>query len=59
MNAKNGINTFGERAIVDMFKEYKKLDDGTIPGKPVVEYFNTDVLTPLDRKKTLESVNLI
>ena len=59
MNSTNGIKLFRERAITDMFKEYKHLDYGPIPGKPVVTPFNLDRLTPLDKKKTLESVNLI
>ena len=59
MNAKKEIKLFGERSITAMFKQYKQLDDGPMPGKPVVAPFNTDVLNPLDRKKTLEAVNLI
>ena len=42
-----------------MFKEYKKLDYGTMTGKPVMAPFNPNGLTPLDRKKKLEAVNLI
>ena len=42
-----------------MFKDYNQLDYGHMPGKPVVAPFNPDGLTPLDRKKTLEPVNLI
>ena len=42
-----------------MFKWYKKLDDGTMLGEPVVAYFNPYGLIPLDRKKALEAVNLI
>ena len=59
MNANKGIKPFGERATVAMFKEYKKLDDVPIPGKPVVVPFNPYGLTPLYGKKTLEVVNLI
>ena len=59
MNSTNGIKLLRERAITDMFKEYKHLDDGTIPGKPVVTPFNLDGLTPSDRKKILEAANLI
>ena len=59
MNAKKGIKIFLERAIADMFKEYTQLDDVSIPTKQVVAPFNPDGLTPLDRNKTLESVNLI
>ena len=42
-----------------MFKEYNQLDDGLIPSKPVVEPFNTDGITPIDRKKTLEALKFI
>ena len=59
MNAKKGITLFGERAIAAMFKEYKQLEDGPMPGKPVLAPFNPDGLTPLDEKKTLEAVKLI
>ena len=34
-----------------MFKDYKQLDYGPIPGKPVVAPFNPYELTPLDIKK--------
>ena len=59
MNAKKGIKLFLERAITAMFKEYKQLTDGPMTDKPVVAPFDPDGLTPLDRKKTLEAVNLI
>ena len=59
MNAKKRNNIFGERAIAAMFKEYKQLDDVPMRGKPVAAPFNPDGLTPFDRKKTLENVNLI
>ena len=59
MNAKKGIKLFGERAIKDMFKECKQLDDGTMAGKPVVAPSNTDGINLLYKKKTLEDVNFI
>ena len=59
MNANKGINLFGKIAIADMFKEYKQLYDGPMPGKPLVALFNHYRLTPLDIKKALEAVNLI
>ena len=42
-----------------MFEEYKQLDDGPMPVKLVVEPFNPDVITSINRKITLEAVNLI
>ena len=59
MNAKKGVKIFGERAIADIFKEYKHVDDGLMPSKPVVAHFYPDGLTPLDKKKIVEAVNLI
>ena len=48
-----------ERDIASMFKGYKRLDDGPMLGKLVVEPFNPDVITSLNKKKTLEDVKLI
>ena len=59
MNTKKVINLFGEIEIAAMFKEYKQLDSGPMPGKLVVVPFNPYVLTPLDKNKTLEAVDLI
>ena len=59
INAKKGIKLLVEIAIAAMFQEYKHLGDGPMPGKPVVTPFNLDVLTPLDKRKTLEDANLI
>ena len=59
MNENKWIKLSGERAISDMLKEYKKLDDGSTPCEPVVTPFIPDGTTPLDRKKTLEAVKLI
>ena len=58
MNLKKGIKILGEKAIISMFKEYKQLDDGPIPGKLVVAPFNPDGLNPLDRKKKIGSCEL-
>ena len=59
MNEKKGIKIFVEIEITYMFKGYKQLDYGPMPGKPLVAPFNTDGLTPIDRNKILEAVNLI
>ena len=53
MKAKKGIKLFRERLITAMFKEYKQLDDGPMPGKPVVAPFNPYVLTELYKRKIL------
>ena len=59
MLANKGIKKFGERAIAAMFKEYKQLNDGVIEGKPVVKSMDAALLTPQDKKRALETVNLI
>ena len=59
MNTKRGIKLLGEIDIAAVFKEYKNFYDGPVPGKPVVALFILDGLSPLDRNKTLEAVNLI
>ena len=56
---RRGFIILGETVISATFKEYKKLDDEPMTGKPVVAPFNNYGLTPLDRNKTLEAVNLI
>ena len=59
MNASRGIKEFGERAIAAIFKEYKQLNDGAFAGKPVVGEINPDTLTPEQKRKALDAVNLI
>ena len=36
MQARTGINKFGERTIAALVKQFKKLNDGGVTGKPVV-----------------------
>jgi hypothetical protein len=59
MNTKEGIKRFGERAIAAMYKEYKQIDEGPIPGKPVFGVFNSTKLSWEEKKQALEAVNLI
>ena len=42
-----------------MMKELIKLDQGAVPGKPVVTEINLDSLTVEEKKKALDAVNLI
>ena len=42
-----------------MFKEYKQLNEGPIPGKPIFGTINPSDLTPECKKMALEEVNLI
>jgi hypothetical protein len=59
MSAKAGIKEFGERAVAAMFKEFKQLNEGAVPGKPVFGQQDANELTYEEKKKALEAVNLI
>ena len=59
MNAKKGIKLFGERAVAAMFKEYKQLDKGPMPGKPVFGPISYNSLSRKEVNEALEAVNLI
>ena len=59
MSAHKGIKLFGQRAIAAMIKELKQLNDGVIPGNPVIAPIPFDELTAKDKKESLEAVNLI
>ena len=59
MSAKQGFKTVGEQAVAAIFKEYKQLNDGPMPGKPVVQAVDTNTLTDEMKSKALDAVNLI
>ena len=59
MSARKGIKLFGEQAIAAMFKELKQLNDGVVPGKPVIEPIKFESLTEENKQEALEAVNLI
>ena len=59
MSAKEGINKFGDRSVTAMLREYKKIDKGTVEGKPVTTPIDTDMLYYKDKRKAIEAVNLI
>ena len=42
-----------------MFKEFQQLNNGPMPGKPVLGPINNEALSIEDRKKSLAAVNLI
>ena len=56
--AKQGIKLFGQVAVAAMIKEFSQLNQGAVPGKPVVVSVDVKTLTPLG-KKALPAVNLI
>ena len=59
MSAKKGIEQFGEETIAALIKEYKQLDQGAFPGKPVVAAAIYADSTDEQKIKALETVNLI
>ena len=56
---KEGIKTFGEKYIADIFKYYKQLDHRAMPEKPGSGHVDPDKITKNENKSALEAVNLI
>ena len=54
MNAKKGIKLFDEKAVVAMFKEYKQLDKGPMPGKPVFGSISYDFIRKQEINKSIK-----
>ena len=59
MNAAQGIKKFGQEAIAAIWKEYKQLNEGAVPGKPVFGEVDPHTLTDMEKYSALEAVNLI
>ena len=59
MPAAKGIEKYGEAAIATMIKEFKQLVDRAFPGKLLVAAINNSELTENDKKRALDTVNLI
>ena len=59
MSANAGIKKFGDRALAAVVNEYKQLNEGVMPGKPVFGRINHGDTTIEERKRALEAVNLI
>ena len=57
MSARKGIKQFGERAIVAMIKEFRQLDAGAFPGKPVVEPVAYKDLTEEEIRMAMEAIS--
>ena len=58
IQATLGVNLFGERAVVVVIKELKKLEEGPMPGKKAVTAIDPDVLSTEYKAKSLNSGNL-
>ena len=59
MPAKAGIKKFGNRAIASIMSEYRQLNKGPMPGKPVFGCINPDNLSRDEKKRVLEAANLM
>ena len=44
------IKKFGERAVAALVNEFKQLDTGAVPGKPVICAINPKELTDIKKK---------
>ena len=58
MSANKGFKKHGQPFIAVIIKEFTRLDNGVVPGKPVVKPANASTLTPLEKNKALPAVNL-
>ena len=59
MSANEVIKMFSEKAVVAIFREFKQLNGGVLPGNPVIVLIDIGLLTVKDKKKALEAVNII
>ena len=59
MQAQKLIEKFGERSVSALFKEFKQLNDGAVPGKPVVCPVNPNTFTKEEKVKAFNAVTLI
>ena len=58
MSAKAGIKKFGDKMVASMLNEYKQLNTGVMPGKPVFGIIDSSTLTAEEKRKALEAVNI-
>jgi hypothetical protein len=59
ITAKAGIKRFGDKAVAAMLQEFKQLNEGAVPGKPVFGTVDPSTLNREEKKRALEAVNLI
>ena len=57
--SKEGNKNFGEVAILVMIKEFKHLDEISVPGKPLVIPMGMYLLTKYLKNQALDAMNLI
>ena len=59
MLAYKGIQEYGELVIAAVTKELIQLDKGAVQNKPVIKAVSYETLTDDDKRKVLDSVNII
>ena len=59
MRAYEVIKTFGKEAIAALVKEIKQLDEGAVPGKPIVEPIDQEILTQEEKDDAINMVTVI
>ena len=59
MSANAGFKKYGEAVVAAMVKEFTQLNEGAVPGKPVVVPIDATTLTDSEKKKALPAVNSI
>ena len=59
MTAKAGIKRFRDRAIVAMLQEFKQLNKGAVPNKPVIQPVSPKEITQEEKDLALSVVMLI
>ena len=50
MSANKGFKKYGQAAVAAMIKEFTQLNEGAVPGNPVVRPTDVSSLTPLEKK---------
>ena len=59
MTIQQGIKGFGERSLTAMIKEFTWFNQGSMPGKSVVQPIDANTLSSGDKRNALDAVNLI
>ena len=54
MSARAGIKKFGAKAISAMLNEYKQLNTGLVPGKPVFGCIDPSKISNKEKRRALE-----
>ena len=53
ITVKRGFKQYGAKAVAAMIKEFTQLNEGAVPGKPVVVPTDSNSLTVTEKRKSL------